>query len=198
MIDILLVRHAHTYWNAQRQIGYSWATDRLDEKWYSQIPQLGKKLSHRIRSLLNSRKRRVYLHRSDTNRTRQTLEYSLKNLEWIDCKIVTPHLDLWEIDMWDMIGKIIDRDIYQRVFTSTHQRFPNGESRKDVAERMKRYLSSLDDDAIHVVFSHGVAISCTVHEILWDYTKRIKIMNASMSHIRLDRSRIPEILAIDE
>jgi broad specificity phosphatase PhoE len=65
-----------------------------------------------------------------------------------------------------MIGKTIDRDIYHRVFTSTHHRFPNGESRKDVAERMKRYLTSLDDDAIHVVFSHGVAISCTVHEIL--------------------------------
>ena len=198
MLDVLLVRHAHTYGNAQRHVWYSWETDRLDELWLTQIPHLEQKLAHRIRSLLHARKRKVIFHRSDTNRTRETLELSIRWLQGIDFELSAPHNDIGEIDMGDMTGKPLDKNLFQEVLTTTHNRFPNGECRKDVWNRMRRYLNSLEKDAIHVVFSHGVAISCAVHEIIWNYKQIIKLQNASISHLRINESDDSEIITIGE
>ncbi len=198
MLDILLVRHAHTYGNAQRKIGYSWETDKLDMLWFEQIPPLWKKLWDRIFSLLQERDRRVVLHRSDTNRTRQTLELSLWGLSGIEYELKIPHQDIGEIDMWDMTWKPIDIEVFRGVLSSVHRRFPNWECRKDVWNRMKRYMRSLEGNTIHVIFSHGVAISSIVHEILWDYDEKIRLANASMSHLRMDWSGSHEILSLGE
>ncbi len=199
MLDILLVRHAHTYWNAQRMIWYSGETDRLDELWHSQIAPLGEKLSKRIEGLLHTKRRRVVFHRSPTNRTRETLELSLGQLVGIeDYHIRDPHGDLDEIHMWDMISKPIDEELFKRILSSVEERFPNGESRKDVGNRMWRYIRSLEPDTIHVVFSHGVAISSAVHEVLWSYDKRLRLWNATISHLRVTESRLPEIVSLGE
>jgi broad specificity phosphatase PhoE len=163
-----------------------------------QIPQLSKRLWERIISLLQTKKRKIIFHRSDTNRTRETLELSLHGIDWIDYSIREPHEDLGEIDMWDAVGRPIDQELFRKVLSSVNHRFPNGESRKDVGERMSRYINSLKKDTIHVVYSHWVAISSTVHEILWDYDERIRLGNATISHISIDEQDITKIISLGE
>ena len=77
---ILLIRHAQTPANTiGRQIGYTKDTDILTSEGIHACRRLAEYLQERYAAVFESTT--IYVHRSDTNRTLETMKYTLGHLE---------------------------------------------------------------------------------------------------------------------
>lgn len=64
---------------------------------------------------------------------------------------------------------------FRKLLAATHERFPNGESPKDVGVRMHEYVSQLDPSKLHIICSHGIAIQSGIQEIKRNYNETLPI-----------------------
>jgi broad specificity phosphatase PhoE len=171
---ILFIRHAQTPANiAGVQVGYTRETDKLTEGGILACEKLALSLKERYVSIFGSRP--LYLHRSDTHRTRETMEHVTRDFPG-NLMVMTESPSLREIHMGNMIWSH-EKSALKHTLKDHRVQIPWWESRHEVWQRMMWYTGSLDPSVDHIIFSHGIAISSLLQELTqtWNQTyPRIK------------------------
>lgn len=188
MLQVYLVRHGETLWNAERRI-QGQSDSALTGKGEQQAEQVGAKaktlgITHVIAS--------------DLGRTRRTAEIIAQAC---GCD-VTLDPRLRELDMGVLERRHVDslteeEESWRRqVINGTPDgRIPDGESMLEVSERMHAALNDcleLPPGSRPLLVSHGMALGCLVSTILglpaWA-ERRLRLRNCSLS--RMDYQHSP-------
>ncbi|MDL2209012.1 histidine phosphatase family protein [Parabacteroides sp. OttesenSCG-928-J18] len=191
MLSIYLLRHAETEYNAHNQfIGGRSNYLALSNKGREAAEEIGKRWC-----ASDVQFDKVFC--SIANRTRETLEIILSQSSITDSPIVYS-AELQELSQGDWEGKP-RADIYtveQLAEINANQwlfKPPNGESQKEVEERMLAFLSSeiLDKftDGNFLIVGHGVAFKCLLRNILGISSQmgyKLMIENVSLTKLRYD------------
>lgn len=194
MLTIYLLRHAETDYNAHAQfIGGRSNHIPLSIKGEKQALAVGKVLRDS-----NIQFEQVYC--SIANRTRQTLDLILSQANITSNPIIYPE-ELQELSQGDWEGKL-RFEIYtpeqlteinsnQWLFTP-----PNGESQKEVEERMLAFISSeiLSEhtEGNFLIVGHGIAFKCLLRGILdisSQMAYKLSIDNTSLTKLSYDKEK---------
>lgn len=197
MIDLYLFRHAESEINEIPGLvgGRSnWA--KLSKKGEEQAVQLGNRL----------KKEKIYfnyVYASPAERTKNTAKIACTVLNFENKKIIIDDR-IQELGQGDWEGKP-RTECYtperMKILNSLGWNFkaPNGESRKEVEERMVDFLNKeilskdSNKDKISIgIFSHGIAIKCLLRNILnFDQamTYRVMLSNTSITHLRFTKEK---------
>lgn len=168
---ILLIRHAETLANKNgEQIGYTHDTDVLTPEGVIECYKLAQSLKQAYASIFKENP--VYIHRSSTNRTYETMKHVIERLPW-NFIIETSSPLLWEIDMGDMIWTK-EMAVIKAILHDHTKQIPWWESRLQVGKRMMQYVNWLNPQLSHIIFSHGIAISSLLQEATWKWEERYK------------------------
>lgn len=187
MLQVYLVRHGETQWNAERRI-QGQSDSPLTQKGEDQAKQVGE----RVRSLGIT-----HIITSDLGRTRRTAEIIA---DACGCEaIADPRLR--ELNMGVLEQRHIDtltaeEEGWRRqlVNGTPDGRIPEGESMLELSERMHSALSScleLPPGSRPLLVSHGIALGCLVSTILGlpAYAeRRLRLRNCSISRIDYQQS----------
>lgn len=187
MLQVYLVRHGETQWNAERRI-QGQSDSPLTQKGEDQAKQVGE----RVRSLGIT-----HIITSDLGRTRRTAEIIA---DACGCEaIADPRLR--ELNMGILEQRHIDtltaeEEGWRRqlVNGTPDGRIPEGESMLELSERMHSALSScleLPPGSRPLLVSHGIALGCLVSTILGlpAYAeRRLRLRNCSISRIDYQQS----------
>ena len=187
MLQVYLVRHGETQWNAERRI-QGQSDSPLTAHGERQAWQVGE----RARTLGIT-----HIIASDLGRTRRTAEIIA---EACGCGVVTdPRLR--ELDMGVLEKRHIDslseeEEGWRRqlVNGTPDGRIPQGESMQELSERMRAALSScleLPPGSRPLLVSHGMALGCLVSTILGlpAYAeRRLRLRNCSISRVDYQQS----------
>ncbi|WP_407732031.1 2,3-diphosphoglycerate-dependent phosphoglycerate mutase GpmB [Pseudocitrobacter faecalis] len=182
MLQVYLVRHGETQWNAERRI-QGQSDSPLTQKGEDQAKQVG----DRVRSLGIT-----HIITSDLGRTRRTAEIIA---DACGCEVIAdPRLR--ELNMGVLEQRHIDtltaeEESWRRqlVNGTPNGRIPEGESMQELSERMHRALQScleLPPGSRPLLVSHGIALGCLVSTILGlpAYAeRRLRLRNCSISRI---------------
>lgn len=189
MIDIYFIRHAESEMNDKwsHLIGGRSNEAHLTEKGNSQAKLLGKRLKEREDSFDE-------VYTSISNRAIETAKQAGFNEERIikASEIVELSQGDWELKpkkevYTDDLIKEINKDNWN--FTP-----PNGESQRNVEERMLKWVKEklfprYDQDPKIAVFTHGVAIKCLLRGIM-DFrspmTRKVDLENTSITRLKYD------------
>jgi len=187
MLQVYLVRHGETQWNAERRI-QGQSDSPLTEKGEKQAWQV----AGRAKALGIT-----HIIASDLGRTRRTAEIIA---EVCGCDIILePRLR--ELDMGVLERRHIDtlsaeEEGWRRqlVNGTADGRIPEGESMQELAERMHEALATclaLPQGSRPLLVSHGMALGCLVSTILglpaWA-ERRLRLRNCSISRIDYQQS----------
>lgn len=194
MHSIYLLRHAETDYNAHAQfIGGRSNHIPLSTKGKKQALEIGKLL--RDSNVLFDQ-----IFCSIANRTRQTLDLILSQANITDNPIIYSE-ELQELSQGDWEGKLRS-EIYtpeqlaeinsnQWLFTPS-----NGESQKEVEERMLAFISSeiLSEhtEGNFLIVGHGIAFKCLLRGILdisSQMAYRLSIDNTSLTKLSYDKEK---------
>lgn len=179
---IYLIRHAQAFWNISGKIWYIWEEDALTDTGKEQAKSLWISLGR----LLEETPHHVYL--SQARRTFQTATHA---------GIIHPGSEfstspaLNEIDMGSLIWQTLtttNHSIFQAVLWWDDTKFPGGESKNDVKQRMLWFLSSLNTRILHICVTHWAAISSILSHINPQENARPK--NASITPLAINNGRI--------
>lgn len=187
MLQVFLVRHGETQWNAERRIqgqSDSPLTDK-GEKQAWQVAERAKALGI------------THIISSDLGRTRRTAEIIA---DVCGCDIVfEPRLR--ELDMGVLERRHIDslteeEEGWRRqlVNGTDDGRIPDGESMQELSDRMHAALAAclqLPEGSRPLLVSHGMALGCLVSTILGlpAYAeRRLRLRNCSISRIDYQHS----------
>ncbi|MDR1098653.1 MAG: histidine phosphatase family protein [Tannerella sp.] len=191
MLSIYLLRHAETDYNAHAQlVGGQSNHIPLSTKGEKQALEIGKVLKDS-----NIRFDRVFC--SVANRTRQTLDLILSQVQITDSPVIYSG-EIQELSQGDWEGKkrseiytperLAEINSAQWLFKA-----PNGESQKEVEERMSGFIS---DEILKkypagdfLILGHGVAFKCLLRGILGISSQmayKLQIENASLTKLRYD------------
>ena len=188
MLQVYLVRHGETQWNAQRRI-QGQSDSALTEKGERQAEQVAK----RAKTLGIT-----HVISSDLGRTRHTAEIIA-----LACGVdVTLDARLRELDMGVLERRNLDtlsdeEEGWRRqlVNGTADGRIPEGESMLEMSERMHAALNAclnLPSGSRPLLVSHGMALGCLVSTILglpaWA-ERRLRLRNCSIS--RVDHQHSP-------
>ncbi|HKN04524.1 MAG TPA: 2,3-diphosphoglycerate-dependent phosphoglycerate mutase GpmB [Buttiauxella sp.] len=188
MLQVYLVRHGETQWNAQRRI-QGQSDSALTEKGERQAEQVAK----RAKTLGIT-----HVISSDLGRTRHTAEIIA-----LACGVdVTLDARLRELDMGVLERRNLDtlsdeEEGWRRqlVNGTADGRIPEGESMLEMSERMHAALNAclnLPSGSRPLLVSHGMALGCLVSTILglpaWA-ERRLRLRNCSIS--RVDHQQSP-------
>lgn len=187
MLQVYLVRHGETQWNAERRI-QGQSDSPLTEKGKQQAQQV----AERVKALGIT-----HIIASDLGRTRQTAEIIAGVCS---CDII-PEPRLRELDMGVLERRHIDslteeEEGWRRqlVNGTADGRIPGGESMQELAERMHAALETclaLPQGSRPLLVSHGMALGCLVSTILglpaWA-ERRLRLRNCSISRIDYQQS----------
>lgn len=194
MLSIYLLRHAETDYNAHAQfIGGRSNHIPLSTKGKKQAMEIGKVLK-------DSDIQFDKVHCSIANRTRQTLDLILSQANITNNPIIYSE-ELQELSQGDWEGKLRP-EIYtpeqlakinanQWLFTP-----PNGESQKEVEERMLAFISFeiLDKhtEGNFLIVGHGIAFKCLLRGILGISSQmayKLSIDNTSLTKLSYDKEK---------
>ena len=191
MVDIYFIRHAECEMNLEFDtfIGGRSNHSPLTPKGISQAHKLGLRLAQEGISF-----DKVYS--SIAKRTMQTAEYAGKHAGFsLDDCALTPQIQ--ELDQGDWQGATRDQTYTPDVLTTIRAnpldfRAPNGESQRDVEERMHAWttesiLSTYHSDEKIGVITHGLAIKCFLRGMLNsspEMTYKTHIDNTSITKVR--------------
>ncbi|WP_318370383.1 2,3-diphosphoglycerate-dependent phosphoglycerate mutase GpmB [Enterobacter sp.] len=187
MLQVYLVRHGETQWNAERRI-QGQSDSPLTAKGEQQAWQVGERA--KILGI-------THIIASDLGRTRRTAEIIAQAC---GCEI-TFDSRLRELDM----GVLEQRHIEslteeeegwrrQLVNGTADGRIPDGESMQELSDRMHASLAAcldLPEGSRPLVVSHGMALGCLVSTILGlpAYAeRRLRLRNCSISRIDYQQS----------
>jgi broad specificity phosphatase PhoE len=88
---------------------------------------------------------------------------------------------------WQILTKENHR-IFREVLSWSVEKFPSGESKNDVKNRILSYLIQLNPKTLHVCVTHGVAISAVLSHIDPSLTLRPK--NGSITPLLLENGKL--------
>lgn len=194
MLTLFLLRHAETDYNAHAQfIGGRSNHISLSTKGEKQALEIGKVLNES-----NIQFEKVYC--SIANRTCQTLDLILSQANITNNPIIYSE-ELQELSQGDWEGKLRS-EIYtpeqlaeinsnQWLFTP-----PNGESQKEVEERMLAFISSeilsKYTEGNFLIVGHGIAFKCLLRGILdisSQMAYKLSIDNVSLTKLSYDKEK---------
>ncbi len=187
MLQVYLVRHGETQWNAERRI-QGQSDSPLTAHGERQAWQVGE----RARTLGIT-----HIITSDLGRTRRTAEIIA---EACGCSVIAD-ARLRELDMGVLEKRHIDslseeEEGWRRqlVNGTPDGRIPQGESMQELSERMHAVLAScleLPAGSRPLLVSHGIALGCPVSTILGlpAYAeRRLRLRNCSISRVDYQQS----------
>lgn len=182
MLQVYLVRHGETQWNAERRIqGHS--DSPLTEKGEQQAWQV----AERAKALGIT-----HIIASDLGRTRRTAEIIA---ELCGCGITLDsrlrELDMGVLEKRNLETLTEEEEGWRRqlVNGTAGGRIPGGESMQELADRMHAALATtlaLPQGSRPMIVSHGMALGCLVSTILGlpAYAeRRLRLRNCSISRI---------------
>ncbi|AVR02760.1 2,3-diphosphoglycerate-dependent phosphoglycerate mutase GpmB [Pluralibacter gergoviae] len=188
MLQVYLVRHGETQWNAERRI-QGQSDSPLTALGERQAQQVGE----RVRTLGIT-----HIIASDLGRTRQTAEIIASAC---GCGI-TFDPRLRELDMGVLEQRFIDtlteeEELWRRqlVNGTPDGRIPQGESMQELGERVSAALQDcleLPKGSRPLLVSHGIALGCLVSTILGlpAYAeRRLRLRNCSVSRVDYQESQ---------
>ena len=187
MLQVYLVRHGETLWNAERRI-QGQSDSPLTDKGETQARQV----AERAKALGIT-----HIITSDLGRTRRTAEI-IADICGCD---VTLEPRLRELDMGVLERRPLDslteeEEGWRRqlVNGTADGRIPEGESMQELSERMHAALAAcleLPEGSRPLLVSHGMALGCLVSTILGlpAYAeRRLRLRNCSISRIDYQQS----------
>ncbi|WP_318374669.1 2,3-diphosphoglycerate-dependent phosphoglycerate mutase GpmB [Enterobacter sp.] len=187
MLQVYLVRHGETQWNAERRI-QGQSDSPLTAKGEHQAWQVGERAK-----MLGI----THIIASDLGRTRRTAEIIA---DACGCDIIFD-ARLRELDMGVLESRHIDSLTdeeegwrRQMVNGTAEGRIPDGETMQELSERMHAALAAcldLPKGSRPLLVSHGMALGCLVSTILglpaWA-ERRLRLRNCSISRIDYQES----------
>ncbi|NMP27681.1 2,3-diphosphoglycerate-dependent phosphoglycerate mutase GpmB [Rahnella sp. SAP-1] len=187
MLQVYLVRHGETEWNAARRI-QGQSDSPLTEKGIFQAQQV----AERVRN-----EGITHVIASDLGRTKHTAEIIA---DACGCQVVTePRLR--ELHMGVLEARNIDsltaeEEVWrkQMVDGTPRGRIPEGETMSELAARMREALNnclSLPAGSKPLLVSHGIALGCLISTILGlpAYAeRRLRLRNCSISRVDYQQS----------
>ncbi|MDZ7279555.1 2,3-diphosphoglycerate-dependent phosphoglycerate mutase GpmB [Pantoea eucrina] len=187
MLQVYLVRHGETVWNAARRI-QGQSDSPLTEKGEQQAHQVGE----RVKSLGIT-----HVIASDLGRTRRTAEIIA---DACGCE-VTLDARLRELDMGCLEQRELDHltaeeESWRKALVDGTEggRIPDGESMQELATRMHAALNTLralPEGSRPLVVSHGMALGALVSTILGlpaHAERRLRLRNCSLSRVDYQQS----------
>ncbi|MHA0913929.1 2,3-diphosphoglycerate-dependent phosphoglycerate mutase GpmB [Kosakonia cowanii] len=187
MLQVYLVRHGETLWNAERRI-QGQSDSPLTDKGETQARQV----AERVKALGIT-----HIITSDLGRTRRTAEI-IADICGCD---VTLEPRLRELNMGVLERRPLDslteeEEGWRRqlVNGTADGRIPEGESMQELSERMHAALAAcleLPEGSRPLLVSHGMALGCLVSTILGlpAYAeRRLRLRNCSISRIDYQQS----------
>lgn len=182
MLQVYLVRHGETEWNAARRI--QGQTDSpLTEKGIFQAQQV----AERVRN-----EGITHVIASDLGRTKRTAEIIA---DACGCQVITDsrlrelHMGLLETRNLDGLSSEEELWRKQMVDGTPEGRIPEGETMNELAARMHEALNSclnLPEGSRPLLVSHGIALGCLISTILGlpAYAeRRLRLRNCSISRV---------------
>ena len=187
MLQVYLVRHGETQWNAERRI-QGQSDSPLTAKGELQAVQVGE----RVRSYGIT-----HVIASDLGRTQRTAEIIA---DACGCG-VTLDARLRELDMGILEQRHLDslsaqEEEWRRLVVNgtPNGRIPEGESMQELSERMRAGLTAclnLPAGSRPLLVSHGIALGCLVSTILGlpaHAERRLRLRNCSISRVEYQES----------
>ena len=187
MLQVYLVRHGETQWNAERRI-QGQSDSPLTAKGELQAVQVGE----RVRSYGIT-----HVIASDLGRTQRTAEIIA---DACGCG-VTLDARLRELDMGILEQRHLDslsaqEEEWRRLVVNgtPNGRIPEGESMQELSERMRAGLTAclnLPAGSRPLLVSHGIALGCLVSTILGlpaHAERRLRLRNCSISRVDYQQS----------
>ena len=187
MLQVYLVRHGETLWNAARRI-QGQSDSALTEKGELQARQVGE----RVKNLGIT-----HVIASDLGRTRRTAEIIAAAC---GCDVI-PEPRLRELDMGVLEQRELDsltpeEESWRRALVdgTVDGRIPKGESMRELAERMHQALNAcleLPAGSRPLLVSHGMALSVLLSTILGlpaNAERRLRLRNCSISRVEYQES----------
>ena len=187
MLQVYLVRHGETQWNAERRI-QGQSDSSLTAKGELQAVQVGE----RVRSYGIT-----HVIASDLGRTQRTAEIIA---DACGCG-VTLDARLRELDMGILEQRHLDslsaqEEEWRRLVVNgtPNGRIPEGESMQELSERMRAGLTAclnLPAGSRPLLVSHGIALGCLVSTILGlpaHAERRLRLRNCSISRVDYQES----------
>ncbi|MEB8195702.1 2,3-diphosphoglycerate-dependent phosphoglycerate mutase GpmB [Raoultella terrigena] len=187
MLQVHLVRHGETQWNAERRI-QGQSDSPLTAHGERQAWQVGE----RARTL-----NITHIIASDLGRTRRTAEIIA---EACGCSVVLDsrlrELDMGVLEKRHIDSLSVEEEGWRRrlVNGTPDGRIPQGESMQELSQRMHAALTScleLPEGSRPLLVSHGMALGCLVSTILGlpaHAERRLRLRNCSISRVDYQQS----------
>lgn len=182
MLQVYLVRHGETEWNAARRI-QGQSDSPLTEKGVFQAKQI----AERVRN-----EGITHVISSDLGRTKRTAQIIA---DACGCEITTDprlrelHMGVLETRELDKLSSKEEAWRKQMVDGTPEGRIPDGETMSELAARMHEALNSclnLPEGSKPLLVSHGIALGCLVSTLLGlpaHAERRLRLRNCSLSRV---------------
>lgn len=182
MLQVYLVRHGETEWNAARRIQGQYDSP-LTEKGVFQAKQI----AERVRN-----EGITHVISSDLGRTKRTAQIIA---DACGCEITTDprlrelHMGVLETRELDKLSSKEEAWRKQMVDGTPEGRIPDGETMSELATRMHEALNSclnLPAGSKPLLVSHGIALGCLVSTLLGlpaHAERRLRLRNCSLSRV---------------
>ncbi|QII39692.1 2,3-diphosphoglycerate-dependent phosphoglycerate mutase GpmB [Rouxiella badensis] len=182
MLQVYLVRHGETEWNAARRI-QGQSDSPLTEKGVFQAQQV----AERVRN-----EGITHVIASDLGRTKRTAEIIA---DACGCEVITDprlrelHMGVLETRHLDGLTPQEETWRKQMVDGTPEGRIPQGETMNELASRMRQALGdclNLPEGSKPLLVSHGIALGCLISTILGlpPYAeRRLRLRNCSISRV---------------
>ncbi|EIC86562.1 2,3-diphosphoglycerate-dependent phosphoglycerate mutase GpmB [Serratia sp. M24T3] len=182
MLQVYLVRHGETEWNAARRI-QGQSDSPLTEKGVFQARQV----AERVRN-----EGITHVISSDLGRTKRTAQIIA---DACGCEIITDprlrelHMGVLEERELDKLSQKEEAWRKQMVDGTPEGRIPSGETMSELAARMQEALNSCLDlpaGSKPLLVSHGIALGCLISTLLGlpaHAERRLRLRNCSLSRV---------------
>lgn len=187
MLQVYLVRHGETVWNAERRI-----QGQSDSPLTALGEQQAMQVAQRVKAL-----NITHIITSDLGRTRRTAEIIAQTC---GCEVVLDprlrELDMGVLERRHLASLTEEEEGWRRrlVNGTPDGRIPGGESMQEVSVRMHGALNAcreLPPGSRPLLVSHGMALGCLVSTILGlePYAeRRLRLRNCSLSRVDYQQS----------
>ncbi|CAI1054695.1 Alpha-ribazole phosphatase [Serratia quinivorans] len=188
MLQVYLVRHGETQWNAARRI-----QGQSDSPLTANGEHQARLVAQRV-----SKQGITHVITSDLGRTRRTAQIIA---EACGCEVINDprlrelHMGVLEERLIDSLTPQEEQWRKQMVDGTADARIPQGESMSELGDRMREALESclmLPEGSKPLIVSHGIALGCLISTVLGlpAYAeRRLRLRNCSLS--RVDHQQSP-------
>lgn len=190
MLDITLIRHGETSFNATGRI-----QGQLDAKLSRQGIAQAKALAKRISGWSFDQ-----VHSSDLSRAADTAREVYPTAELVlDPRLREMHLGRLEGGYWDNLDELDRRELRAWLNNDMDVRIGGGESMNDLLSRVRTWFESLENNSRVVVFTHGGFIRAMLMDVFGlESAARFTIDNTSISRLHWTGKRAVTVLKLND